>query len=630
MCKRKISLVAASLFYVFLSQSLCAQDVSVAVDASHEKKLISPYIYGKNGNLSEDPSKPTSAKDLKKIEDAGLHFAREFGGNNGSKYNWKLKLTSHPDWYNNVYSHDWDFAARELDDKLTDVQGMWAFQLTGYAAKTKDYNFDDWTYNKANWWTGVNQNLAGNGTVNPDGGGKAMTEGDPSLYLQTWNADSTVGIIEHWFGNGGLGLDKTKFKYWSMDNESEIWSGTHDDILPVNVTAEEYMQRYFEVAKKARAAYPDIKICGPVTANEWQWYTWDNKKIDYKGSSYPWLEYFILRCAEEEKASGVRLLDVVDIHFYPTEVKDADILQLHRVYYDKNYNYPGANGAKVSGSSGWDQNIKQEYIFERINQWLTKYMETGHNIGLGLSEYGMTHNSATVTAVSYASILGTFADNGVELFSPWFWEVGMWETMHLFSRYSQQYSISSVSDNETKLSAYSSVNEDADSLTVVLVNRSQTETLATSVNITNFAVPDGYFQTLQLAELPKTETFVSHSQNALKKGTVTALKGRMEISLPPLSITAAVLTKTPLASSQDALSVADIMVYPNPATENITVNANEHIENITVSSEFGQIVLQKQCKSSVAQIDLTELMPGIYFVSIYTTNNTVVRKILKQ
>ncbi len=66
-----------------------------------------------------------------------------------------------------------------------------------------------------------------------------------------------------------------------------------------NPTAEEYMQKYFEVAKKARTAYPGIKLVGPVPANEWQWYNWKGNLVSYNGkqcthgwntSSYGWLK----------------------------------------------------------------------------------------------------------------------------------------------------------------------------------------------------------------------------------------------------------------------------------------------------------------------------------------------------
>lgn len=57
-----------------------------------------------------------------RYRDAGITMFRESGGNNSTKYNWRKKLTSHPDWYNNVYAHDWDYAARSLQDQLPEAQ----------------------------------------------------------------------------------------------------------------------------------------------------------------------------------------------------------------------------------------------------------------------------------------------------------------------------------------------------------------------------------------------------------------------------------------------------------------------------------------------------------------------------
>ena len=51
------------------------------------------------------------------------------------------------------------------------------------------------------------------------------------MYLENWNADSTTGILDYWFGKNSLGLKKEQINYWNMDNEPEIWSGTHDDVV---------------------------------------------------------------------------------------------------------------------------------------------------------------------------------------------------------------------------------------------------------------------------------------------------------------------------------------------------------------------------------------------------------------
>lgn len=75
---------------------------------------------------------------------------------------------------------------------------MWAFQLIGWVAANNQNNFNDWNYNGSKWWEGVNQNLAGNGVLNPTGT-KAKVEGNPKLYLEPWPADSSTAILSHWF-----------------------------------------------------------------------------------------------------------------------------------------------------------------------------------------------------------------------------------------------------------------------------------------------------------------------------------------------------------------------------------------------------------------------------------------------
>src|ERR1700741_1864693 len=178
--------IYVSLVIAFSFQSAIAQTVNINVNANAGKKAISPYIYGRNNNVSDDPSSPTTSSQWKFYREAGLRFSRENGGNNGSKYNWRKKLSSHPDWYNNVYAHNWDYAATKLKDSLPGAQGMWGFQLTGKAASNTQNNFDDWNYNGSSWWSGVQQNLAGGGVPNGGGGSAAAVEGNPNLYLQNW------------------------------------------------------------------------------------------------------------------------------------------------------------------------------------------------------------------------------------------------------------------------------------------------------------------------------------------------------------------------------------------------------------------------------------------------------------
>jgi hypothetical protein len=117
----------------------------------------------------------------------------------------------------------------------------------------------------------------------------------------------------------------------------------------------------------------------------------------------------------------------------------------------------------------------------------------------------------------------------------------MWETLHLFSRNAKEYSVSSTSSDENMVSAYSSVNPSADSLTVMLVNRDMNSSRTVTINLNNFNAANGNYKTLQLASLPSTETFVSHSQNASQEGTVAVASNSLTITVPALSTTAILL-----------------------------------------------------------------------------------------
>ena len=617
---------------ILFLQSGKAQDVTIQVNANEGKLTVSPYLYGRNNNFSDVFGTATTAANITLYKDAGLRFARDNGGNNATKYNWRRKISSHPDWYNNVYSHDWDYASQTIQTSIPSMQTMWAFQLIGKAAANKTNNFNDYAYNSSQWWSGCSQNLAGGGQVNTSGGSKALIEGNPDLYLMSWPTDSTTGIIDHWFGAGGLGLNKNNFLYWSMDNEPEIWSGTHDDVMPTQLAASAFVDKYLEVAKKARLKFPEIKLTGPVSANEWQWYKWGSESISINGKYYSWLEYFIKRVADEQKATGIRLLDVLDIHWYPTESADTTVLQLHRIFYDKTYVYPGANGIK-SINGGWETAQTKEYIFQRINDWLTTYFGANHGITLGLSECAFNSSNPNITSVLYASILGTFADNGVEFFSPWTWQTGMWETLHLFSRYTKDIRVNTTSSLNTKVSGYTTINSKADSMTIVLVNRDLSISHNITVNISGFNPPEGAYATLQISSLPTTETFKSHTGNALKSSSVNVTNNSFAITLPALSTTAVVLKATG-TGIEDVETDKPLTIYPNPANESVNIAFDSDqptVSNVTVYDQSGKAVDTYKWENSgyiPLNINTSGFAEGLYYVKVSNNSFAKVGKLV--
>jgi len=618
-----------------LNQGFAQTAIRADIDLTKGKIPVSPYIYGKN-NVLPNTYLSSGNEEITKAQQAGVRLVRQGGGNNSTKYNWRLKLSSHPDWYNNVYANDWDAAAKTMLQQLPGVQGMWSFQLLGKAASNTSNNFNDWGYNQSQWWSGVNQNLAGGGKPNTSGGSKAATEGNPDLYLMTWTSDSTVGILDKWFGAKGLGYDKNKFVYWAMDNEPEIWSGTHDDVMKTQCSAEEYMQRYFKVAKAARAKYPNIRLLGPTPANEWQWYRWGNDGILSDGKKYCWLEFFIKRIAEEEKATGIRLLDVLDIHYYPGSSDAAQCVQFHRVFFDRNYEYPEANGVHTV-TGGWDAGINKEYILGRCSDWLAQYLGSNHGVGLAVTESGLKAANANVQAVFYASTLGEFMKNGVEVYTPWTWNVGMWETLHLFSRYNQKYYVQASSQNETMVSAYPTVNNTGDSITVVLVNRSLTDKQTANLNFSGIKINPDTYGMYSISGLGATETFSTHYNNALKKSLVQATASALTVELAPLSVNSIVM-KSIVTGTPPEIKKAEFnaLAYPNPANDKVYLDftlPERGKVNISLFSSSGQLLKTianttfDSGKNRISQ-DTRELTSGIYFIKFSSESSAETIKLL--
>ena len=77
-----------TLLAICIAQLSFSQTVNIAVDASAGKTPISPSLFGMNNSGAEN----LTAADWTRYRDAGLKMFRDNGGNNATKYNWRLKI----------------------------------------------------------------------------------------------------------------------------------------------------------------------------------------------------------------------------------------------------------------------------------------------------------------------------------------------------------------------------------------------------------------------------------------------------------------------------------------------------------------------------------------------------------
>ena len=70
----------------------------------------------------------------------------------------------------------------------------------------------------------------------------------------------------------------------------------------------------------------------------------------------------------------------------------------------------------------------------------------------------------------------------------------------------------------------------------------------------------------------------------------------------------------------------NISLYPNPATNSINVNSLQEIVSLTVIDQLGKVVLTK---NKSANLDVSGLQSGIYFIKIVTDAGSGVKKFVK-
>jgi hypothetical protein len=101
--------------------------------------------------------------------------------------------------------------------------------------------------------------------------------------------------------------------WFSLDNEPDIWSGTHSEICPAPFTYADFFKRSVDYASAIKAVAPNSLVFGPVN------YGWEGMRNfqDAKDSNGRFfVDAYLDAMRRASKAAKTRLLDVYDFHWY--------------------------------------------------------------------------------------------------------------------------------------------------------------------------------------------------------------------------------------------------------------------------------------------------------------------------
>lgn len=309
--------------------------VSVSVDLGGSRRAIDPMIYGVNFGSN--------------AQHADLHYpTRRWGGNRTSRYNWQFDVdnTANDYFFQNIGAGtgnnlpDGSTANQfVVDTKLYGGEALITVPTLGWVAK--DSRLKLWSYSQATYgaqtldecrYYGPNPPFwctadAGNGEcVNGPNCQNGLIVGNnpldtskaaPASYAGDWVTH--LRALHGAASSGGVRL-------FALDNEAMLWNSTHRDVHPAPATFQEVWQRGRDRALAIKAVEPNAQIFGPVT---WGWCDYWTSAADaaagncFEGADrtsnrgLPFVEWYLQRVCADTGPGGVRLVDYLDLHYYP-------------------------------------------------------------------------------------------------------------------------------------------------------------------------------------------------------------------------------------------------------------------------------------------------------------------------
>jgi len=455
-----------------MSCSHTANELILEVDAT-KTTPISPYIYG------------ASFPDYARFGNL-LTFSR-LGGNRTTAYNWETNASNAgSDWHhqNDGLMGDTDESGLNYCKFLEDAQSHGAATLltiptAGYVAADKKGDGDvgntpDYIHIR------FNKSLAKKGSAfvyPPNKNDKVVYQDEFVAYLESKKK-----------ANPPL--------WYALDNEPDLWGSTHQRIWPKNPTYAQIFANNEEFGKAIKDVAPKTLIFGPANYGFMGFRTFQGAP-DANGRDF--LDAYLDYMKGVELKVGKRILDVLDIHFYPEARGD-------NVRICEGQDKPGTPAARIQAPrSLWDSTyIETSWITDYLGKKPIVLLPTinaqirAHYPGtrLAITEYNYGGGQVISGAIAQADVLGIYGRYG--LFAAANWGISPKDTAMIagfkaFRDYDGKGAafgdrgLAVTGESAEKNSLYASVfSDDKTKLTLVYINKTSVAQ-AVKIKLSGFA-----------------------------------------------------------------------------------------------------------------------------------------------
>ena len=454
---------------------------TLTVNTAQGRKPISPYIYGSNDYYDH----------------AG---AMRLGGNRLTSYNWETNASNAGhDWQQN--SDDWvpwHFGVPEGDYNkpgatITHYHGkalnqgamsLITLPMAGYVANDKNGPVSVYDAAPSVRWAEVVFRKNAPFTLQPD-----VTDG--KVYV-----DEEINFLINRFGNSGT---PTGIKAYSLDNEPALWASSHNLLRGgSSLSVRELMDKSIDLATLIKTMDPGAQVFGPAlygfTAYQNLQFAPDWDSIRNTGNYNYFIDYYLAKMREVQQQTGRRLLDVLDVHWYPETSADFGGVSPFNNNNDRN-----SVAARLQMTrSLWDSTyVENTWIGREHSNGILPLLPKLKGIlnnnypgtKLAITEYsymGMSHISG---AIAQADALGIFGQQDVYMATYWGAVEGYIKSgFDIFRNYDGnggsfgETLVSAATDDRTNTSVYASVHAaDESKMHAVAINKNQDSAVVVTV-----------------------------------------------------------------------------------------------------------------------------------------------------
>ncbi len=88
--------------------------------------------------------------------------------------------------------------------------------------------------------------------------------------------------------------------------------------------------------------------------------------------------------------------------------------------------------------------------------------------------------------------------------------------------------------------------------------------------------------------------------------------------------------KSPIQTvgTEDLHADNNLAIFPNPASDKITIKSSSEIKQVEIYNQVGQIVQQIKTNDNVSTLDVSEFEPRIYFIKVFSHDNIITQKLV--